>query len=221
MVVLWCDRCGSRVPPDLANALLKEDKEDRRLWEEAKAAMSRSEKGAGRSGGGDDGALKSIPPPRRSRPNTGERSCKSSTTEDDSVNAAPSPGSSASSDALSLVVERIRWCDRYLTTTSMRRAVAHDRHARVLASREDFPGAADACARAVSVLKRRFSPEDQELGIEFLKLAELCFNAGWTDKCTAACVKARESLGVCLQPGDEQLEALNTLQALCAAVYHR
>ncbi|CAM9867592.1 unnamed protein product [Ectocarpus sp. 8 AP-2014] len=103
----------------------------------------------------------------------------------------------------------------------MRRAVAYDMHARVLASREDFPGAADACARAVGVLKRRFSPEDQELGIEFLKLAELCFNAGWTDKCTAACVKARESLGVCLQPGDEQLEALNTLQALCAAVYHR
>ncbi|CAM9507598.1 unnamed protein product [Ectocarpus sp. 4 AP-2014] len=221
VVVLWCDRCGSRVPPDLTDALLKEDKEDRRLWEEAKAATSSSEKGAVRNGGGDDGELQSMPPPRRSRPNTRERSCKSSTTEDRSVNAASSLGSFASSDALSLVVERIRWRDRYLTTTSMRRAVAHDMHARVLASREDFPGAADACARAVSVLKRRFSPEDQELGIEFLKLAELCFNAGWTDKCTAACVKARESLGVCLQPGDEQLKALNTLQALCAAVYHR
>eukprot|EP00752_Nemacystus_decipiens_P011045 g9813.t1 len=190
---LWCDRCGGCLQPDVVDALLAEDGEDHRLWDEAMAAVSHA--GLGDEGDGQGGGLTSSGLPLQ-------------------------PGhdvpSSATSLALGLVVERIEWREARLCPLSMRRAIAHDVHARILATRGDFAGAADACARAVHVLVKRFAPEDQELGVEFLKLAELCFNAGWIDKCNAACRKARLSLEVCLQPGDEQLVALDTLQGFCA-----
>lgn len=191
---LWCDYCGSRVPPDAVGALLAEDEKDRRLWNEAMAAVSDAEEG------------KEGDRHRRSRPSSGS--------PPRSDRDAPS---SATSLALGLVVERIEWREARLCALSMKRAVAHDVHARILATQGDFAGGADACARAVHVLVKRFAPEDQELGVEFLKLAELCFNAGWIDKCNAACRKARLSLEVFLQPGDEKLVALDTLQGLCAA----
>lgn len=194
---LWCDCCGSSVPPDTAEALLAEGQEDHRLWDEAMEALSRAEDGKEE----DDER-------RRSRP--------SSRVPPQSNRDAPG---SATSLVLGLVAERIEWREARLCPLSMRRAVAHDMHARILAARGDFAGAADACARAVHVLVKRFAPEDQELGVEFLKLAELCFNAGWIDKCNAACRKARMSLEVCLQPGDEQLVALDTLQGLCTAAF--
>lgn len=193
---LWCDCCGSCAQPEAVDALLAEDEEDRRLWHEAIAAVSHAEEE-------EEGDA-----PRRGRPSSGlprHPDCD-----------APS---SAASLALGMVVERIEWREARLCPPSMRRAVAHDMHARILASRGDFAGAADACARAVHVLVKRFAPGDQELGVEFLKLAELCFNAGWIDKCNAACRKARLSLEVCLQPGDEQLVALDTLQGLCAEIF--
>lgn len=179
------------------DALLAEDEEDRRLWDEVAVAVSHAE-GGGEEDGQGRGRPSSGLPPRQPDSN------------------APS---SATSWALGLVVGRIEWREARLCPLSMRRAVAHDMHARILATRGDFAGAADACARAVHVLVKRFAPEDQELGVEFLKLAELCFNAGWIDKCHAACRKARLSLEVCLQPGDEQLMALDTLQGLCAEVF--
>lgn len=194
---LRCDRCGSTVPPDSAVALLAEDEEDRRLWDEAMLAVSHAEKE------GEEGDRRS-----RSRP-----SSRSSSPSD---RGEPI---SETSLALGLVVKRVEWREARLLPLSMRRAVAHDMHARILAGQGDFAGAADACARAVHVLAKRFFLEDQELGVEFLKLAELCFNAGWVDKCDAACRKARLSLEVCLRPGDEQLVALDTLQGLCAAAF--
>ncbi|CAM9634823.1 unnamed protein product [Scytosiphon promiscuus] len=214
-VGLWCDHCGNRIPPGSANELLREDEEDRRLWEEAVEAVSLSEmvgetKDFGR--GGERGRPPSgLPPPRGSTP------------EDTSQKSAPSADSSdlggtevGNASALRLVVERVKWRDARLSPLSMRRAAAHDMHARILAGRMDFAGAADACGRALSVLVKRFAPEDQELGVEFLKLAELCFNAGWMDKCHRACRKARLSLGVFAE-GDEKLVSLDNLQALSAA----
>ena len=194
---LWCDCCGSRVPPDAVGALLAEDEEDRRLWNEAMAAVSRAEE---REGGDEQ---------RGSRP-----SARLPAKSDRDV-----PRPATLSSALDLIVERIQWREARLCPPAMRRAVAHDMHARILATLGDFAGAADACARALHVLVKRFAPEDQELGVEFLKLAELCFNAGWIDKCNAACRKARLSLEVSLQPGDEQLVALDNLQGLCADVF--
>lgn len=193
---LWCDCCGSRVPHDSVSALLAEDEQDRRLWEEVVVAISDLEKAdekedaRGRMGRGGPSSRIPLKPGGATPPST--------------------------SLTLGRVVERVKWRDARLSPLSMRRAVAHDMHARILATQEDFAGAADACARALHVLVRRFSPEDQELGVEFLKLAELCFNAGWMDKCGAACKKARVSLGLCLQPGDEQLVVLDTLQGLCS-----
>lgn len=213
-VGLWCDHCGNHVPFGAANDLLKEDVEDRRLWDEGMEAVSLLEKreecnGLDRGGGGSR-------PPSRSTP-SGE-----STPEGTSQKVPSSAGSSdaggagaATASTLRLVVERVKWRDARLSPLSMRRAAAHDMHARILAGQKDFAGAADACARALAVLVKRFAPEDQELGVEFLKLAELCFNAGWMDKCYRACRKARLSLGV-LAAEDEQLVALDRLQALCA-----
>lgn len=192
---LWCDCCGSSVPPDSVDALLVEDEEDRRLWEEATVAVSHAEED------------KEENERRRSRPSS--RWSLQSDRE--------APGS-ATSLALGLVVERVKWRKARLCPLSMRRAVAHDTHARILATQGDFAGAADACARALHVLVKRFAPGDRELGVEFLKLAELCFNAGWIGKCNAACRKSRVSLEVCLQPGDEQLVVLDTLQGLCGAL---
>lgn len=193
---LWCERCGSSVPPDAVDALLAEEDEDRRLWEEAMAAVSHAKEREG------DGQRRRRPP--------------SQLPLQQSDRDAPN---SATSLALGLVVKRIEWREARLCPLSMRRAVAHDMHARILATQGDFAGAADACARALHVLVKRFAPEDQELGVEFLKLAELCFNAGWIDQCSAACRKSRLSLELCLQPGDEQLVALETLQGLCAEVF--
>lgn len=195
---LWCDCCGSSVPPDSVGVMLAEGEEDHRLWGEAVVAVSQAEEG-----GEEDVRRRNRPPSRLSlQPPDGDDA-----------------RSSATSLALGLVVERIEWREARLCPLSMRRAAAHDMHARILATQGDFAGAADACARAVHVLVKRFAPEDRELGVEFLKLAELCFNAGWISKCTAACRKARVSLEVCLQPGDEQLVALDTLQGLCAAAF--
>ncbi|CAM9436358.1 unnamed protein product [Hapterophycus canaliculatus] len=211
---LWCDHCGNHVPFGAANELLREDEEDRRLWDEGIEAVSRFEKGETTDieyGGGTGRPPSSSTPPEGSTP------------EDKLLfgfSAAASSGSAGTvagtDSALSLVLDRVKWRDARLSPLSMRRAVAHDMHARILAGRKDYAGAADACGRALSILVKRFALEDQELGVEFLKLAELCFNAGWIDKCYRACRKARLSLGV-LAAGDEQLVALDNLQALCAA----
>lgn len=241
-VGLWCDSCGSRVPPGLTNDLLGEDMEDRRLWDKAMIAVSRLEEREQEVNvvGGGSSSSRSPPPslqsPSRRRlrkPAVSPFTCNTPKKDGSAPTAAScSPSdSSASGDsaisvttsslALGLVAERVRWRDARLSRLSMRKAVAHDMHARILATQEDFAGAADACARAVHVLVKRFSPGDLELGVEFLKLAELCFHAGWVDKCGAACKKARVSLEVCLQPGDEQLVTLDALQELCAAACRR
>ena len=211
---LWCDSCGSRVPPRSVSSLLAEDEEDRRLWEEAMVAMSDLEKAEEKE---DEGKRRGSGPPGRiplEIEGMPHRNSENMTQVAGSARCSDAVGF-ATSLALGRVLERVKWRDARLSPLSMRRAVAHDMHARILATQEDFAGAADACARALHVLVRRFAPEDQELGVEFLKLAELCFNAGWMDKCGAACRKARVSLGVCLQPGDEQLATLDTLQGLC------
>lgn len=187
-VFLQCDRCGARLSQCSANTLLKEDENDRRLWVDAMSAVARCEDQVRRKGG-LGGTVAS----------SGEAS----------TDTAPA--------AKELVVQRARWRDRRLSLTSMRRAIAHDAHARLLAMEGDFSSAADACTRALQVLARRFSPEDSELGVEYLKLAELCFNAGLVERCMTACQHARVSLDVCLASNDEQIIALRNMQAACAA----
>lgn len=225
---VWCDLCGTRVPHCSFNALLEEDLEDRRLWDEAMMAVAYSERCAVE--GGD---------PRRNRQDASSSSCggggsgagggRGSGSGSRGRNGQPSRGCSptkvgvpstggvvtAVAAAAALVFERTRWRDRRLCSRSMRRAEAFDLYARLLALEEKFAGAADACTRAVHVLELRFAPEDPELGNEYLKLAELCLNAGWMERCAVACQKARVSLGVSLQPGDEKLEALDSMQTLC------
>lgn len=190
-VFLQCDRCGACLSQRSANTLLKEDKNDRRLWADVMLAVARCEDQVRREGG--LGGKRTVVP----------------------------SGEEASADmatvAKELVVQRAHWRDRRLSLTSMRRAIAHDAHARLLAMEGDFSSAADACTRALQVLARRFSPEDRELGVEYLKLAELCFNAGLVERCMTACQDARISLDVCLASNDEKIIALRNMQAACAA----
>lgn len=189
-VFLQCDRCGTRLSQRSANMLLKEDENDRRLWVDARLAVARCEDQVRREGG-LGGKGKVVP--------SGEASPDMATV------------------AKELITQRAHWRDRHLSLASMRRAIAHDAHARLLAMEGDFASAADACTRALQVLVRRFSPEDRELGVEYLKLAELCFNAGLVERCMTACQHARVSLDVCLAPNDEQIISLRNMQAACAA----
>lgn len=204
---LWCDHCGTCVPPRSASTLLREDEDDRRLWDEAMTAIACLEAHAKEQGF-------SRGEQRGSKNATRERS-RARDAPRESYAVSPT-GTVTASATTALVRQRARWRDLHLTPVAMRRAVAHDMHARLLATEGDFAGAADACARAVHVLAQRFSPEDQELGVEYLKLAELCFNARLTERCMEACRSARASLEVCLVPGEERLVALNNMQALCA-----
>lgn len=207
---LWCNRCGTHVPSRAVDALLKEDEEDRRLWDEAMLAVTYSEGEMIRNKGESPGQQSS------NTANGSGSSTRGSSPKSTGASLTPLIGSPAAT-AAALVLERARWRDRRLSPLAMRRAVAHDMHARLLAEEQKFSVAADACARAIQVLEQVFAPEDQELGVEYLKLAELCFNAGLTARCVAACTNARVSLEVCLRPGDEQLVALNNMQALCVA----
>lgn len=206
---LWCDCCGAVVPPALVDELLTEDGEDHRLWEEATAAVAYSE------GQSDQKELSrhhqhrntksssSRPAPGRVSPNASESSAEVVV--------------SATAVAAALVHRCASWRDRRLSCRARRRSIAHDTHARLLAVDGNFAGAAEALTRAIDVLANNFALEDRELGFEYLKLAEVCFNAGWAERCMAACQKARVSLELCLAPGDEQLGSLNNMQAVCAS----
>lgn len=200
---MWCDRCGICVAPRKANVMLKEDGEDRRLWAEAMNAVAESENRQTTTTAVGSGVSSS-----RSRGSRGGGRRDTPT----SGSSMPSPPPPAE-----LVLRRARWRDRRLSPLAMRRAVAHDMMARLLAGAEDFAGAAGHCELAIQVLERRYVPEDRALGAEFLKLAELWFNAGVADRCIAACKRARVSLEVCLGSGDEQLLALNSMQGICAS----
>lgn len=128
-------------------------------------------------------------------------------------------GSEAGGDTVkattSLALQCIRWRDNRLVPDAMERAEAHDMMARILVGEGQFAEAAKHCELSVKVLQLRFAPEDQELGMEELKLANLCFQAGLLGRCKEACQRARVSLGVCLPAGDEQLAALDVMESLC------
>lgn len=217
-VDMWCNSCGSHVPPDAVDALLREDEEDRRLWDELKVMVSVLQGEEQPDDAVDRRSGKLLPPSSPSSRRYPLEHAISSRGRSPRSCASRLDSTTTSSIALRLAVERVKWRDSHLSPQSMRRAAAHDMHARILAAQEDFPGAADACARAVHLLVKMFAPEDQELGMEFLKLAELCFSAGWMDKCSAACRKARVSLGMWLQPGNEILATLDKLEELGTAV---
>ena len=182
---------------------MEEDKEDRRLWAEVLSVIARLEEqvrmedGLGRMSGKERG-----------------ETLKTSSTA--VVTSSEEIAAETATAAKGLIVQRARWRDHRLCPASMRRATAHDAHARLLAMEGDFSSAADACARALQVLTRRFAPEERELGIEYLKLAELCFNAGLVERCLVACQRARVSLDVCLASNDDQMLSLRNMQSFCA-----
>lgn len=206
---VWCGRCGTVVSPAGRDRLIGENEKDRRLWEEAMAAVAYAERVQALGAGS-----------RHRQPGIGSGSSSSG--------SKPSPGrvsSESSAEAVvtaaavaaALVRKRASWRDRRLSSRSSRRATAHDTHAKLLAMDDNFAGAAEACTRSVQVLENNYAPEDQELGFEYLKLAELCLNADLVERCMTACQKARVSLEVCLAPNDEMLRALNNMQAMCSA----
>lgn len=216
---LWCDRCGGLMPSRSIDELLKGDKEDHRRWEVVMAAVARIEE--------SQSECKDLPrSEQRDRPSMalatgittpGASEGRGAPSKETTPDPSSQNGGMAGATAAALVFELAQWRDSHLSPRSMRRAVVHDMHARLLAIADNFSGAADACSRATSVLALRYAPEDLELGVEYLKLAELCFNAGLSQRCASACEKARQSLEVCLRPGDERLAALRSMQAWCEA----
>lgn len=204
---VWCGRCRTLVSPAARDRLLEENKEDRRLWEEAVAAVDYAER------------VKVLQTESRHRQHDISSSGSGSKPSPGRA-SSESPGEvvmAAAAVAAALVRKRASWRDRRLSSRSRRRATAHDTHAKILAMDGEFAGAAEACTRAVQVLANSYALEDLELGLEYLKLAELCLNADLMERCMAACLKARVSLEVCCAPNDEELKALNSMQATCSA----
>lgn len=124
-------------------------------------------------------------------------------------------------NAADLVLQCVHWRDRRLNQDAMQRAEGHDLMARLLVNKGEFRDAAKHCELSLQVLERRFAPEDQELGLELSKLANLCFQAGLMDQCVEACRKARISLQLCLPEGDEQLVALDVMETLSSQADHK
>lgn len=209
---VWCGRCGTLVSPAARNRLLEENEEDRRLWEEAVAAVAYAER------------VKVLQTGSRHRQHISGSSISSGSKPSPGRVSSESPAGvvmAAAAVAAALVRKRASWRDRRLSSRSRRRATAHDTHAKILAMDGDFAGAAEACTRAVQVLANNYALEDLELGLEYLKLAELCLNADWIERCMVACQKARVSLEVCCAPNDEDLRALNSMQATCSTYRSR
>ncbi|CAM9965703.1 unnamed protein product [Laminaria digitata] len=217
---LWCDRCGTIVPSAAVETLLEEHQEDRRLWDEAMAAVAYT-KGQNVLAGGSRRRQHKVTTTTTTNSSSNSSSNKPSPgrVSPNNVESSAEVVVTAAAVAAALVRERAGWRDRRLSSRAGGRATAHDTHAALLAMDGDYAGAAAACTRAVEVLAKKFALEDQELGMEYLKLAELCFNAGWTEQCMVACQKARVSLEVCLAPDDEQLVALNNMQQIMCSAY--
>lgn len=196
-----CHRCGIDVPTREFNALLEEGEDDKERWKQALSLADPAESG----------------PEQQQHQQGGGQQITTS------ISATPAGPAvlTAAKQAATLALRCTRWRDRRLVSTSMQRAEAHDLMARLLFLEQDFAGAAKHCSLAVRVLEGRFSPEDQELGMELAKLAQICFSAGMADQCISACQRAKLSLRVCLRQGDGLLEELDMMEACCLGGGHR
>ncbi|KDO28341.1 hypothetical protein SPRG_06580 [Saprolegnia parasitica CBS 223.65] len=95
-------------------------------------------------------------------------------------------------------------------------AEALDLRAQLLAMHGAFAAASDACLAAIAVLETHYDPLDAELGHEYLKAAQLLFNAARWPSCRMYLARAKASLTLHLPATDALHAEMTEMQSYVA-----
>ncbi|EQC26405.1 hypothetical protein SDRG_15750 [Saprolegnia diclina VS20] len=96
-------------------------------------------------------------------------------------------------------------------------AEALDLRAQLWAVQGDFAAASDACVQAIALLEAHYDPLDAELGHEYLKAAQLLFNAERWPSCRVYLGRAKRSLALHLPATDALFREMAEMHAYVAS----